>query len=265
MPIMQNQGWTFNTVAELYDRFRPGYPDELYVKLFDYIPLSDSSRTVEVGIGAGQATLPVLKTGCAVTAVEYGDQLAQLCREKYAGFPMFSVITGKFEDVTFPDDSFDLIYAAASFHWVPEQAGYSKVFQMLRPGGAFARWANHPFRAKHQPELFAAIDRAYAEFYYPYYHRQPEAIHEYTEEQAEQRARIAQTYGFTDIRYALFFRTRTFSAGEYRSLLETYSDHIAMEERIRKPFLDRIEDAIQQHGGSISVHDTLDLQLARKP
>jgi hypothetical protein len=136
---------------------------------------------------------------------------------------------------------------------------------MLKPGGAFARFANHPYRGKDQPDLFDAIDSVYAEYYYPYYKKQPEKIREYTEEQAAARARIADKYGFTDPQYALFYRTRTLSAGEYRMLLSTYSDHIAMEESIREKFLDEIEKTIDRHGGFIPLSDTLDLQLARKP
>lgn len=30
---------------------------------------------------------------------------------------------------------------ASAFHWVPEEIGYSKVYAMLKPGGAFARFA----------------------------------------------------------------------------------------------------------------------------
>ncbi|MDE7133391.1 MAG: hypothetical protein K2O65_16630 [Lachnospiraceae bacterium] len=88
---------------------------------------------------------------------------------------------------------------------------------------------------------------------------------EYNGEQALQRAKIAEKYGFVDIKYALFYRTRTFLANEYSTLLGTYSDHIAIEENIRKEFFSKIEDAINNHGGSITVYDTIDLQLARKP
>ena len=59
----QGKGWTFNTVSETYDKMRPGYPDELYQALFAYAPLNASCASVEIGIGAGQASLPVLKTG----------------------------------------------------------------------------------------------------------------------------------------------------------------------------------------------------------
>ena len=265
MPANQGKEWTFNTVANSYEKIRPGYPDGLYKALFAYAPLNGFSKVVEVGIGGGQATLPVLKTGCRLTAVEYGDQLARLCREKFSDYLRFSVITGKFEDADLPDHSFDLVYSASAFHWIPEETGYSKVFRILKPGGAFARFAIHPYQAKDNPVLFEEIQNAYAEYYYPYYKMHPGKISEYTEEQAAARAAIAAKYGFADAQYMLFHRVRTLSAAEYRMLISTYSDHITIEESIRERFFDTIEKAINRHGGFISVFDTIDMQLARKP
>ena len=266
MPENRGKEWTFNTVAGAYEKIRPGYPEELYRTLFDYAPLNVSGYAAEIGIGAGQATPPVLETGCRLTAVEYGDQLARLCREKFSGYPGFSVITGRFEDTDLPADTFDLVYSASAFHWIPEEIGYTKVFRILKPGGAFARFANHPYQAKDNPALFDGIQRAYAEYYYPWYKKEPPAkLSEYTEEQAAARAKIAEKYGFTDTRYALFHRVRTLSAAEYRTLIGTYSDHITIEESIRERFFDAIEDTINRCGGSIRIFDTLDLQLARKP
>ena len=265
MPMNKGKEWTFNIVADAYEKIRPGYPDELYQALFAYAPLDASRSALEIGIGAGQATPPVLKTGCTLTAVEYGDQLARLCREKFSGYVRFSVITGKFEDAGLPEDSFDLVYSASAFHWVPEEIGYPKVFRILKSGGTFARFANHPYQAKDNPVLFEEIQNAYAEYYYPYYKKQPGKLGEYTEEQAAARAAIADRYGFMDTQYMLFHRVRTLSAAEYRKLIGTYSDHITIEERIRERFFDAIEDTINRHGGSISIFDTIDLQMARKP
>jgi len=265
MSVEMGKEWTFNTVAKTYEKLRPDYPEELYQALFAYAPIDSGGRAVEIGIGGGQATPPVLKTGCILTAVEYGDKLAQLCREKFIDYPGFSVITGKFEDVSLPENTFDLVYSASAFHWVPEEIGYTKVFRILKSGGTFARFANHPYQAKDNPTLFDEIQQAYVDYYYPYYKKQPVKINEYTEEQAINRAMIAEKYGFTDIRYMLFSRTRTLSADEYRTLIGTYSDHIAIEENIRERFQDAIENAINRHGGFISIFDTIDLQLARKP
>ena len=30
MPVNNDLEWTFDTVASAYEKFRPGYPDELY-------------------------------------------------------------------------------------------------------------------------------------------------------------------------------------------------------------------------------------------
>ena len=260
---MSSLNWTFDTVADTYEKLRPGYVDELYQTIFDYAPINNTSRVVEIGIGGGQATLPFLKTGCNLLAVDYGENFCKICREKFKEFPKFSAVSGKFEDIDMGDE-YDLIYSASAFHWIPEEIGYKKVYDMLKDGGVFARFANHPYRDKGEPELSEEMDRIYAEYYCKYHNKEPKPLIEYTEQQAYDRALIAEKYGFKDIHYKLFYRTRTFSAKEYIMLLGTYSDHIAIEETIRNEFFLKIEEAINRHGGEITIYDTIDLQLARK-
>lgn len=260
MPVIPGLGWTFDTVASIYAKLRPGYVDALYRDLLEYRPLNAASHAVEVGIGGGQATRPILETGCAVTAVEPGANFCALCKEKFAAYPNFSAVNGRFEEIEFPKDSCDLVYSASAFHWVPEEIGYRKVFDMLKPGGAFARFANHPFKDKSRPGMHEALQEVYALY-------MPGSLvpSEYTEEQAIQRAKIAEKYGFVDIRHHLYRRTRDFTAAQYVQLLGTYSDHIAIEEKTRGQFFREIEQAINRLGGTITIYDTIDLQLARKP
>ena len=262
MSALKGLEWTFDTVASTYEKLRPGYVEELYQTLFDYISINENSNVVEVGSGGGQATAPMLKTGCRLIAVEYGEQFSQLLKDKFKEYQNFSVITGKFEDTEFEENAFDLVFSA--FHWVPEKIGYEKVFSMLKKGGVFARFANHPYRDKGNPALSKEIDEIYDEYYNKFHNNRRETLTEYTKEQAKDRAMIAQKYGFTDIQYALFYRERIFSAKEYIELLGTYSDHIAIEEKIRIKFFSKIEEAINNHGGTIVIYDTIDLQLARK-
>ncbi|MBR5800240.1 MAG: class I SAM-dependent methyltransferase [Lachnospiraceae bacterium] len=264
MPVIKGLEWTFDTVASIYEKLRPGYVEELYRTIFDYISIDENSRVVEVGSGGGQATSPILEKGCRLTAVEYGEKFSKLLKEKFKDYPGFSVITGKFEDTDLEENAYDLVFSASAFHWVPEQIGYEKVFSILKKGSVFARFANHPFKDKGNPALSMEIDNIYDEYYYTYHNRKREPITEYTEQQAKDRAMIAEKYGFTDIRYALFTRERVFSAKEYIQLLGTYSDHIAIEETVRRKFFSKIEEAIDAHGGTITIYDTIDLQLARK-
>ena len=265
MPAYDGLAWTFDTVASAYEKMRPGYPEALYRAVFDYAPVGAGSCVLEIGGGGGQATEPVLKVGCELTAVEYGAQFSALLRQKFACYPTFSVVTGKFEDVALLGATYDLIFSASAFHWIPEEIGYPRVYDLLKPGGAFARFANHPFRDKGNPALSRRIDELYAQYYYPYHGKEPRVLQEYTEQQAAERARVAERYGFSDIRFALFYRTRTFTAKEYVALLGTYSDHIAMECTVRETFFSAVEQAINHHGGTYTVYDTIDLQLARRP
>lgn len=264
MPILKGLEWTFDTVASTYEKLRPGYVTELYQTIFNYVSIDENSNVLEIGSGGGQATAPMLRTGCQLTAVEYGEHFSELLKEKFKEFPRFSVITGKFENTHFEDNVFDLVFSASAFHWVPEEIGYSKVHNILKSGGVFARFANHPYRNKGNPKLSAEIDEIYDDYYNRFHNKKRVVLTEYTEAQANDRALIAEKYGFTDIQYALFHRERVFSAKEYIELLGTYSDHIAIEETIRIKFFSKIEEAINKYGGTITIYDTIDLQLARK-
>lgn len=260
MPIIKGLEWTFDTVAAQYEKLRPEYVPELYEDIFRYKQIDQTSHALEVGIGGGQATLPILKTGCRVTAVEYGENFSQLCRQKFREFPGFSVVTSKFEDFAAESGSYDLIYSASAFHWVPEKIGYPKVFDLLKSGGVFARFANHPYKDKGREEMSQAIQKVYDVY-------MPNSMEgsEYGENEAKEMAETARKYGFTDICYRLYHRTRTFTAKEYTALLGTYSDHMVIEEETRKAFFSEIEQAINRFGGQITLYDTIDLELARKP
>ena len=260
MPVIEGLGWTFDTVAKTYEKLRPGYPDALYDAVFKHQPMNGQKHALEVGIGGGQATEPVLKTGCSVLAVEPGDNFCALCSEKFRAYPGFSVLKGKFEDAELKKEEYDLLYSASAFHWVPEEVGYKKAFDVLKKGGTFARFANHPYKDKSRPGMHEALQAVYARY-------MPGSLapNEYSQEQAKARAEIAEKYGFVDIEYHLFKRTRDFTAAEYIQLLGTYSDHIAIEKETRGRFFSGIEKAINDLGGMITIFDTIDLQLARKP
>lgn len=260
MNINKGLEWTFNTEADRYEKMRPGYVPELYEDIFQSIPIDKTSNVLEIGIGGGQATLPILKTGCKLTAVEYGANLSEVCRRKFREFYNFSVVTGKFEDFECDSHSCDLIYSASAFHWIPEELGYTKVFNLLKSGGVFARFANHPYKDKGRKELDSAIQTLYS-IYMP----GSPSSDEYSATDAKRCSDIALNYGFVDTGYKLYHRTRSFNAKEYTSLLGTYSDHIALEEPVRNKFFTEIERVIDAFGGQITLYDTIDLQLARKP
>ncbi len=251
---------TFNKVCIEYDKWRPNYPKELYDDIFRKIEINQYSDVLEIGIGTGQATKPILETGCNLIAIELGDHLAEFSKEKYNKYDRFSVKNMSFEDFETTPNSFNLIYSATAFHWIPEEVGYPKVYHMLKSGGIFARFANHPNKDNENHHIHIALEKIYAK-----YMPGSKDPGEYTEENAKKIADLACKYGFDDVGYKLYHRTRSFSAEEYIRLLGTYSDHIALEERKRLKLFDEIKQTIHDNGGIITVYDTIDLALSRKP
>lgn len=255
---------SFDTVGENYEKFRPSYVPELYREIFASCSLNSRSQVLEIGIGTGQATLPFLAVGCQLTAIEPGMNLANVCKEKFSNYPNLHIITGKFEDISLSEASYDLIYSATAFHWIPEVLGYPKVYSLLQENGLFAQFANHPDPYIENPELGPELNRLYEKYFYSFWKNKKIKFSGFTEEKAKVKAETAKKYGFQDCRYFLFRRIRTFSAKEYVGLLSTYSDHIAIKERIRTEFFSNIEETINRYGETIKIRDTLELQLCTK-
>lgn len=251
---------TFNEVPEEYEKWRPTYVPQLFADIMEYSGINQGSRALEIGIGTGQATLPILKTGCHVTAVELGGDLAEYSRRKFKAYEIIEVKNMAFEDYECPDNSLDLVYSATAFHWIPVEIGYPKVYRHLKSGGTLAWFRNHAGKDKENEPLHAAIQKVYSK-YMPH-SSEPE---EMNEDKCIEISNIIKKYGYVDVKYKLYYRTRTYNAEDYVSLINTYSDHLALNEEQRILLSNEMKETINSFGGKINVHDTIDLHLARKP
>ncbi|MGW4792684.1 class I SAM-dependent methyltransferase [Nonomuraea sp. NPDC004297] len=151
----QDIGRVFNEVPEIYDRVRPGYPDELFADLRAITGLDEGSSVLEVGCGTGQATRPLAALGCSVTAVEPGADLAALARRRLADFPDVEIELSTFEEWDDRGRRFDALVAASSWHWVDPSIGWPRAHHVLRPGGWMALLGNIVIRRPGEPEVYA--------------------------------------------------------------------------------------------------------------
>jgi SAM-dependent methyltransferase len=94
---------------------------------------------VEIGPGTGQATARLLGAGSSVVAVEISEEMASCLRSKFGGSDL-DIEVGAFEEVTLEPASFDLVAAATSFHWVPNDSGLQRSADLLRSDGWMALW-----------------------------------------------------------------------------------------------------------------------------
>ncbi len=107
---------TFEQVAELYDRARPGYPAALIDDLAARVP--PGAWVLEIGPGTGQATLPLAERGLELVGVELGAGLAELARSKLAAFPNVEIVNAAFEEWEPERAEFDAIVSFTAFHWL---------------------------------------------------------------------------------------------------------------------------------------------------
>jgi protein-L-isoaspartate O-methyltransferase len=128
-PERRHLGRLFDEVPELYDRVRPGYPDELSADLVTITGMDTSASVLEVGCGTGQATRSLAALGRSVTAIEPGVGMAALARRRLATFRNVDIEMSTFEEWDDRGRRFDVLVAASAWHWVDPWVGWQ------RPGG----------------------------------------------------------------------------------------------------------------------------------
>ncbi|HZU72461.1 MAG TPA: class I SAM-dependent methyltransferase [Acidimicrobiales bacterium] len=148
-------GRIFDEAPELYDRVRPGYPDELFTDFAAAAGISPSSSVLEVGCGTGQATRSLAGLGCAVTAVEPGPGMAALARRNLASLANVEVEISTFEEWDDRGRRFDALVSASAWHWVDPSVGWARAHNLLPSGGSVALLANIVVRRPGEPEVYA--------------------------------------------------------------------------------------------------------------
>jgi SAM-dependent methyltransferase len=128
---------TFDEDAVLYDRARPTYPPGLFDVIDRRLAVA-GPRTLEIGCGTGQVTVPLAERGHRVLAVELGASLAEVARRKLARFPRVEVVTADVERWEPDEAGFDLVVCATAFHWLDPATRFARVAHLLRPGGLLA-------------------------------------------------------------------------------------------------------------------------------
>jgi SAM-dependent methyltransferase len=250
---------TFDEAPELYDRVRPGYPEQLFDDLASLAGLRPGSRVLELGCGTGQATVSLARRGYEIVAIELGAGLAELARRKLAPFPAVRVVHAAFEAWPLPAEPFDAVFAATSFHWIEPEVRVAKSADALRSGGALAVVSTHHV-AGGDRQFFADAQRCYERWdpaTPPGVRLMPAA------DIPVDRGQFAASARFGDVVFRRYERELTYSAQEYRELLLSYSGHRAMEPDARQHLLACIVRLIEdRHGGQVAKRYLNELAVA---
>jgi SAM-dependent methyltransferase len=218
---MSGRALSFGVKAEAYERFRPGYPAELFDMVMTYA--GQPVRTaLEIGAGTGKATRLFAQRGITVTATEPdGAMLAELLKHVPASV---KTVQSAFEDLR-PGESYGLVYAAAALHWTNPQGRWPRMAALLEPGGVFASFGGPAQLA--DPAVEEAVRTARAPFLDSDEVPSPDGTppgHDMqwpgTELQRSER--------FTDVQQLVIERRLTMSARDYVGHLSTISAYLEL-------------------------------------
>ena len=245
----------FDTIPEKFDKFRPRYSKELFDYLIDYAKVGPGKDVLEIGPGTGQATDPILSTGCNYNAIELGEHLYAKMKEKYGKFDNFSIVNDDFITHDFKDQKFDMIYSAATIQWIPEEIAFSKTFELLKPGGTLAMMLVLGDYKSSNEELFNKIQSVYDQYF------KPDTVYThhgfgYTN---------APSYGFTEVERKEFYGKREMTADEYVLFSGTHCDHMVIPEPYNTQFFEGLRNAVLEYGNKVVFNDTYVLYLTQKP
>lgn len=237
---------SFDTVAELYDAYRPGYPPALVSNILSASAIPMEGRILEIGSGTGKATIQFAGQGCSLLCIEPGDNLVKIARHKLQSFPKVVFRVTTFEDWDAPQEAFDLVISAQAFHWISEEIRYKKTARVLKRGGTLALFWNR------YPALDSAVAQAMHQVYQvhaPELMPRTQTTHEdgirhWTEE--------IQESGYYDLLEVKRYPWKAlYTTEQYIGLLNTYSDHLRLPQERRQILFEEVAKAIERLGGRI--------------
>lgn len=149
---------SFDSVAEEYERARPGYAPEALAWIAERLPFGD---VLDLAAGTGKLTRQLVALGARVVAVEPGDEMRAVLERVV---PEARSLAGSAEAIPLADASVDAITVGQAFHWFRHGEALLEMRRVLRPGGGVALlWNVWSDASPIQRELGAIVDRRRAD------------------------------------------------------------------------------------------------------
>lgn len=254
MPGMSGRALSFGTVAEAYERFRPGYPVELVDTVLAYA--GQPVRTaLEIGAGTGKATRIFARRAVAVTATE--PDMAMLAELRKHVPASVKPVQAAFEELR-PGDIYDLVYVAAALHWTNPQGRWPRMAALLEPGGVFASFAG-PVRLA-DAEVEDAVRAARAPFLGSDEVPSPDgtpAGHDMQWPGTE----LCGSEWFADVRQSVIERRLRITARDYIGLLSTISAYLELPASEQEQAFSQIMQVLPE---TVEIAADVTVHLARR-
>jgi ubiquinone/menaquinone biosynthesis C-methylase UbiE len=125
----------FSKQSDVYVKFRPNYPQELYDFLMPQV--AKKELALDCGTGNGHAASILAGYFKKVFAIDISsNQLKNAVKKDNIEYIICPV-----EQTPFKNDSFDLITVATAVHWFQFDAFYNEMYRIGKDGCIFSCWA----------------------------------------------------------------------------------------------------------------------------
>ena len=126
----------FGKTADDYARHRAGYPDWLFERLMRRGLVRPGMRALDLATGTGYLARGLAQRGLIVTGLDVSAEMMDAAKglDTAQGLRIEYVV-GKAEKTGLPAASFDLVTAAACWHWFDAPKASAEVMRLLKPGG----------------------------------------------------------------------------------------------------------------------------------
>jgi SAM-dependent methyltransferase len=126
--VNEEQATSFGSVADSYDRVRPGPA----VAALDWLVPAGCEVAVDLAAGTGLFTRALLGRAARVVAVEPDARMREVLARRSPGL---DVRDGRGERMPLPDASADAVFVSTAWHWLDQSRAVPEIARVLRPGG----------------------------------------------------------------------------------------------------------------------------------
>jgi len=146
----------FSKQSDLYARYRPTYPKELYEYILSFV--KEKNTAWDCATGNGQAAIVLADHFKKVIATDISAaQIEKATLKKNIEYRVYPA-----ESTPFEENIFDLVTVAQAYHWINWKEFKKEVMRVCKPGAIIAAWVyfrNMPADKKVDDAIFSFYEK----------------------------------------------------------------------------------------------------------